>query len=155
MPPKLPKPKQLAPLKKKSLWTALAAAEQIAPTTQRFGQHVTERRVYQVPGSKAKIAVEAIIKPQNTYRSASKLSSSQMLAKFFRDQQLEDKKKFKRPLPLMFDVSNPVGHAARKNSPKKPNSPQTRAFSTQSIVWAQKPLPSIFSNAMGSRNNNK
>lgn len=153
MPPKLPK--QLAPLKKKkSLWTALAAAEQIAPTTQRFGQHATEHRVYQVPGSKAKIAVEAIVEPKSSYRSTGQLSSSQILAQFFRDQQREDKKRFKRPLPLMFNVSDPVGQAARKNNSKKPNGPQTRAFSTQRIVWAQKPMPSIFSNPMVSRNNN-
>jgi hypothetical protein len=152
MPPKLPKSKQLAPLKKKSLWTALAAAEQIIPTTQRFGQHATEHREYRVPGSPARISVEAIVKPKNTYRSAGQLSSSQILEQFFRSR--EDKKKYKRPLPLMFDVANLVGPAARKNTSKKLNSPQTRDFSTQTIVWAQKPLPSIFSKPMVSRNSN-
>ncbi|KAG5368138.1 hypothetical protein CJU90_0327 [Yarrowia sp. C11] len=147
---KLPKPRQFTPFKKKSLWTSLAAAEQIAPTTQRFGQHDTEQRVYQVPGSRVKISVEAVVKPKNTYRNAGQLSSSQILQQFF---QRREEKKFRRSPPLLFNVANPVGQAARKNTSMKPNSPQTRAFSTQSTVWAQKPLPSIFSNPMVSRNN--
>ncbi|KAG5360511.1 hypothetical protein CJU89_3584 [Yarrowia sp. B02] len=147
MPPQLQKASQLASLKKKSLWTALAAAEQIAPTTQRFGQHKTVQRVYTVPGTQVRIPVEALVTPKNTYRHSGLSSSSQVLEQHFSKQ--ETTKKFKRP--LLFDVANPVGHAARKSLGKKPSSPQTRAFSSHSTAWAQKPMPSIFSTPMVSR----
>lgn len=134
MPPKLPKPKGLS-FKSKPLLSSLAIAEQIAPSSNRFGQHETEKRVYQVRGHQGKmvrIPVEAIVQPKHTYRNVGLLNSSQILNQFLSQQQGETKK-FKRP--LLFNVTNPVAQ-------KKPvNSPQTRAFGTSPMTWA---LPSIF-----------
>lgn len=87
--------------KRKTLWSALAAAETVLPNSVRFGQHQKLMKLYQAPTSDVQIECESIVVPKNLYRNAGSKQTGDILKEMAELD--KSSKKFKRPLSLTFN----------------------------------------------------